>query len=292
MDEELGLAPPSRPWRRASALSSGGAGGRGLGHPVGLLDGDTAVQPGAQQRQGERRPRRTDRPQRRQVEGVEPRLAAQQGRAWWGRRRTTSPAARRSPRASRAGRSRAPGRRIRRAAASGSALPLSPPMWNSGASPGRSALVGGEVEAEDLVDAGPRHVVMFNVGRNNARVRAALIEAMELEVPNAIPTRCVTPSRLARGSAASRGRPSGDRQGAFERAPGAEAVEAALKLGRAASAPSPRALRGPRLSRPDARSPLDQRQSGVHRRGSSLCCPGATPFPQERPRGDGARAGT
>src|SRR5262245_62690599 len=74
---------------------------------------------------------------------------------------------------------------------------------------------------------------MFNVGRNNARVRAALVETLELETPGSVQLGVSllpgllaeellrrTPERLARVLFTSSG---------------TEAVEAALKLGRAAT---------------------------------------------------------
>src|SRR3954471_8409618 len=74
---------------------------------------------------------------------------------------------------------------------------------------------------------------MFNVGRNNPRVRVALVEALELETPGSVQLGVSllpgllaeellkrTPSRLARVLFTSSG---------------TEAVEAALKLGRAAT---------------------------------------------------------
>ena len=74
---------------------------------------------------------------------------------------------------------------------------------------------------------------MFNVGRNNPRVRAALIEAMELEVPNAIQLGVSPlPGLLAEALLAKA--PSGLGKALFTSS-GAEAVEAALKLGRAAT---------------------------------------------------------
>src|SRR3954465_9473412 len=88
-------------------------------------------------------------------------------------------------------------------------------------------------------DAGDRYLDvlggfgMFNVGRNNPRVRAALIEALELETPGSVQLGVSllpgllaeellkrTPDRLARVLFTSSG---------------TEAVEAALKLGRAAT---------------------------------------------------------
>src|SRR5205823_3478448 len=74
---------------------------------------------------------------------------------------------------------------------------------------------------------------MYNIGRNNPRVRAALVEALELETPGSVQMGATalpgllaeallarTPPRLARVLFTSSG---------------TEAVEAALKLGRAAT---------------------------------------------------------
>lgn len=74
---------------------------------------------------------------------------------------------------------------------------------------------------------------MFNVGRNNARVRAALVQSLELELPGAVQMGATalpgllaealldrTPARLERVQFTSSG---------------TEAIEAALKLGRAAT---------------------------------------------------------
>src|SRR4051794_18980651 len=74
---------------------------------------------------------------------------------------------------------------------------------------------------------------MYNVGRNNPRVRAALIEALELD----------TPGMLAMGVTALPGlladelitRAGGRIERCLFTSSGAEAVEAALKLGRAAT---------------------------------------------------------
>ena len=74
---------------------------------------------------------------------------------------------------------------------------------------------------------------MFNVGRNNARVREWLVEAMELETPSA-PQMGVSPltpllaEELVRRAPASIGK-------ALFTSSGTESVEAALKLGRAAT---------------------------------------------------------
>ncbi len=74
---------------------------------------------------------------------------------------------------------------------------------------------------------------MFNVGRNNPRVRAALVEAMELEVPNAVQLG-VSPLPGLLAEALLARAPAGLRKVLFTSS-GAEAVEAAIKLGRTAS---------------------------------------------------------
>ena len=74
---------------------------------------------------------------------------------------------------------------------------------------------------------------MFNVGRNNPRVRAALVEAMELEVPNAVQLGVSPlPGLLAEALLA---RAPGTLGKVLFTSSGAEAIEAALKLGRAAT---------------------------------------------------------
>ncbi len=74
---------------------------------------------------------------------------------------------------------------------------------------------------------------MFNVGRNNPRVRAALVEAMELEVPNAVQLG-VSPLPGLLAEALLARAPSTIGKVLFTSS-GAEAVEAALKLGRTAT---------------------------------------------------------
>jgi ornithine--oxo-acid transaminase len=74
---------------------------------------------------------------------------------------------------------------------------------------------------------------MYNVGRNNPRIRAALIEALELETPGKVqlgvsPFPGLLASRLLERAPASVGR-------VLFTSSGTEAVEAALKLGRAAT---------------------------------------------------------
>lgn len=74
---------------------------------------------------------------------------------------------------------------------------------------------------------------MFNVGRNNPRVRAALIEAMELDLPGSVQLgTSPLPPLLAEALLARTPRRLG--RVLFTNS-GSEAVEAALKLGRAAS---------------------------------------------------------
>jgi ornithine--oxo-acid transaminase len=74
---------------------------------------------------------------------------------------------------------------------------------------------------------------MYNVGRNNARVRAALVEALELETPGKVqmgvsPLPGLLASALLERAPSSLGR-------VLFTSSGTEAVEAALKLGRAAT---------------------------------------------------------
>jgi ornithine--oxo-acid transaminase len=73
---------------------------------------------------------------------------------------------------------------------------------------------------------------MFNVGRNNPRVREAIVEAMELEVPNAIQLG-VSPLPGLLAEALLARAPAGLGKVLFTSS-GTEAVEAAIKLGRAA----------------------------------------------------------
>lgn len=74
---------------------------------------------------------------------------------------------------------------------------------------------------------------MFNVGRNNPRVREALIQALELEVPNAIQLG-VSPLPGLLAEALIARAPAGIGKVLFTSS-GTEAIEAALKMGRAAS---------------------------------------------------------
>src|SRR3954462_7567026 len=74
---------------------------------------------------------------------------------------------------------------------------------------------------------------MFNVGRNNPRIRAALVEAMELETPGSVQLGVsalpgLLAEELIRRAPASIGK-------VLFTSSGTEAVEAALKLGRAAA---------------------------------------------------------
>src|SRR5215210_1467140 len=74
---------------------------------------------------------------------------------------------------------------------------------------------------------------MFNVGRNNPRVRAALVEALDLERPGSVQLGVdVLPALLA--EELLRRSPASVERALFTSS-GAEAVEAALKLGRAAT---------------------------------------------------------
>jgi ornithine--oxo-acid transaminase len=74
---------------------------------------------------------------------------------------------------------------------------------------------------------------MFNVGRNNPRVREALVQAMELEVPNAVQLG-VSPLPGLFAEALLERAPSDIGKVLFTSS-GTEAVEAAIKLGRAAA---------------------------------------------------------
>src|SRR2546430_1584642 len=74
---------------------------------------------------------------------------------------------------------------------------------------------------------------MFNVGRNNPRVRAALVEAMELEVPNAVQLG-VSPLPGLLAEALLGRAPAGPGQVLFPRS-GAGAGVAGAQLGRSAS---------------------------------------------------------
>jgi ornithine--oxo-acid transaminase len=74
---------------------------------------------------------------------------------------------------------------------------------------------------------------MFNIGRNNPRVRAALQEALELETPGKLalgvnPLGAILADELLKGSPASVGR-------VLFTSSGTEAIEAAIKIGRAAT---------------------------------------------------------
>ena len=74
---------------------------------------------------------------------------------------------------------------------------------------------------------------MYNVGRNNPRVRAALIEALELETPGKLALG-VNPLAGAARRGAARARAAGLGRVLFTSS-GTEAVEAAIKIGRAAT---------------------------------------------------------
>jgi ornithine--oxo-acid transaminase len=74
---------------------------------------------------------------------------------------------------------------------------------------------------------------MFNVGRNNPRVRAALVEALELELPGSVQLGVSPLPPLLAEDLLRRTPPRLER--VLFTSSGAEAVEAALKLGRAAT---------------------------------------------------------
>ena len=75
---------------------------------------------------------------------------------------------------------------------------------------------------------------MFNVGRNNPRVREALVEALELERPGSVQLGVdVLPALLA--EELLRRAPASVERVLFTSS-GAESIEAAIKLGRAATA--------------------------------------------------------
>src|SRR6266496_1850809 len=88
-------------------------------------------------------------------------------------------------------------------------------------------------------DAGNRYLDwlggfgMFNVGRNNPRVREWLVEAMELRMPNA-PQMGISPVTPLLAEELVRRAPVSIGKALFTNS-GTEAVEAALKLGRAAT---------------------------------------------------------
>ena len=112
---------------------------------------------------------------------------------------------------------------------------------------------------------------MFNVGRNNPRVRAALVEALELDLPGLGAAR-----RLAAAAAARRGAARADAARLARvlfTSTGTEAVEAALKLGRAATGRGRGRLARARLPRAHARLALGERERRSSRAASGRCCP-------------------
>jgi ornithine--oxo-acid transaminase len=76
---------------------------------------------------------------------------------------------------------------------------------------------------------------MFNVGRNNPRVRAALIEALDLDLPGSVQLGASPLPPLLAEELIRRTPPRLER--VLFASSGTEAVEAALKLGRAATSP-------------------------------------------------------
>ena len=116
---------------------------------------------------------------------------------------------------------------------------------------------------------------MFNVGRNNPRVRAALIEAMELELPNAIQLG-VSPLPGPAGGGSAGECACRDRQGALHelgRGGGRSRAQAWPRRHRE----STRDLGRTRVPRAHARCALDQRRTRSSLLGLGRCCPAATP---------------
>ena len=74
---------------------------------------------------------------------------------------------------------------------------------------------------------------MYNVGRNNPRIRAALIESLELELPGAVQLGVMALPGLLAEALLARTPPRLER--VLFTSTGTEAIEAALKLGRAAT---------------------------------------------------------
>ena len=74
---------------------------------------------------------------------------------------------------------------------------------------------------------------MYNVGRNNPRIRAALVEALELETPGMVAMGATLLPGLLAEALLARTPPRLER--CLFTSSGTEAVEAALKLGRAAT---------------------------------------------------------
>src|SRR5207237_5262285 len=74
---------------------------------------------------------------------------------------------------------------------------------------------------------------MYNVGRNNPRIRAALVEALELETPGSVQMGATALPGFLAEALLARTPPRLER--VLFTSSGTEAVEAALKLGRAAT---------------------------------------------------------
>ena len=110
---------------------------------------------------------------------------------------------------------------------------------------------------------------MFNVGRNNPRVRAALIEALELERPGSVQIGVDVAACAARRGAAA--------PGAVERRPRAvHELGRGVRRGRdqarpRGNRPLARALGRARLPRPDARRALRERRAPSSPSGSVRC---------------------
>ena len=118
---------------------------------------------------------------------------------------------------------------------------------------------------------------MFNVGRNNPRVRDWLVEAMELQTPNA-PQLGVSPVTPLLAEELVRRAPASIGKALFTNS-GTEAVEAAIKLGRAATGRERDRLRRARASTGSrsARSPSTARRRSPT--ASARSCPAIARVP-------------
>ena len=105
---------------------------------------------------------------------------------------------------------------------------------------------------------------MFNVGRNNPRIRAALVETLELDTPGSVQLGVSLVAGAACGGAAQ-AHARATRARVLFTSSGTEAVEAALKLGRAATRALARRLDRAVLPRAHARRALGERRSALRR---------------------------
>ena len=103
---------------------------------------------------------------------------------------------------------------------------------------------------------------MYNVGRNNPRIRAALVESLELELPGAVQLGVTALPGLLAEALLARTPPRLER--VLFTSTGTEAIEAALKLGRAATKRTRVLFSRPRLPRPHARLAVGERKRRVH----------------------------